>query len=199
MGQLLLVTSTLVCAGEARAERAAVLMLGSELRTRAYERTVHTPRYELSIPHGISSASGRTTFAARVGVVVPSEGKSLAFPISMGLRYAPFDSVVRPLLGTDFGGYLTQGRGQAPADVPRGPEWCWSTRALAGLSTTLSRTLSLMVYVDAMWAQTPQDPRSREYVFSSLGLGVELRFSFAPPDLRILDMLIHGTAAPEGY
>jgi hypothetical protein len=184
---------------QARAERAALLFVGPELRTRAQERAVRAPLYELALPHGIVSLSRQTSFVARLGAVLPPKGAALAFPASMGLYHAPFESVIRPLWGADFGGYLVQARGAAPEDSPAGPEWCWTVRALAGALVRVGGPLSVLLFLDGMWAQTPQDPRSREVVFSSLGAGLSLHVAFSLPRIRLADMLLHGTDAPEGF
>jgi hypothetical protein len=183
----------------ARADRASLLFLGSEFRLRPSESLVQAPRYELALPHGLASADGRSVFVARVGAVMPDRHGSLAFPITMGMRWMPLDFWLRPLAGADAGGYLVQARGPRSSESPKGPEWCWSLRALAGAGITVTHAITMLLYIDGMWAQTPQDERARSLVYSSLGAGVELRMSFVSPKNRLLDMLLHGNAAPEGY
>ncbi|MES1204572.1 MAG: hypothetical protein ABUS79_01420 [Pseudomonadota bacterium] len=197
-GILLAVAAAIVSvAPEARAEHAARLILGPELRARPRDGAAQEPRYEVSVPHGLVSATGTTAFVFRLGMVLPNANASLAFPITVGLRYAPFETRVRPLLGGDMGGYLVAARGPRQNDSPNGPEMCWTVRALAGVSVHIFPSTALVVYADAAWAQMPRDERSRDYVFSGVGAGVELRVTFSYRS-RLADMILLGTSSPQG-
>jgi hypothetical protein len=172
------------------------LFAGPELRVRIDGDGA--ARYELSVPHGLAGA--HVGLAARLGFVLPTPaGDSLSFPLTLGLRYAPFDWLLRPLLGGDVGGYFSHARGPSTNDSPRGPEWTWSMRALVGAHVQLTSSIWLRTHADAMWAQTPQDARHRAQVFSGFGVGCELLFAFAPPRWRLFDMLLRGKSAPEGW
>ena len=126
----LLVLSALLQPSSARAERLERLLLGAELRVRPSEGVLEQPRYELTLPHGLSSA--HADLLARVGVVLADRAGVLAFPITLGMRWTPLDSWLRPLLGVDLGGYFSQSRGERAQGAPSGLDWTWSARALAG-------------------------------------------------------------------
>jgi hypothetical protein len=181
----------------ARAEHAATLFAGPELRARASDAEGH-PGYELSLPHGIATEGGRTAFVGRLGLLLPWPRDALVLPVTMGVRKIPFGRAVAPLLGVDLGGYLVRAAGARPADSPGGPQLCWSMRALAGLALALGRSAAFVAYVDATWVQPPRDQRAQALIGSSLGAGVELRVAFTP-HFRLTDMILQGTDAPEGF
>jgi hypothetical protein len=179
----------------ARAERMERLFAGPELRLRLDSEL--GPRYELSLPHGLTGA--QLELSARLGIVLPARDAPLSFPLTAGLRYLPVSGRYRPLLGVDIGGYFSQGRGPRVNESTVGPEWTWSMRALSGAQLALARGVSLRVFVDAMWAQAPEDARIRAQVFSGLGAGCELQVAFAPPRWHLFEMLLRGKSAPEGW
>jgi hypothetical protein len=179
------------------AERLEQLFVGPELRVRPSAGIMTEPRYELALPHGL--ASPHAQLVARVGFVLPSQRRALVFPLTLGLRYAPWDTWIRPLLGADLGGYFSQARGPHAQGSPRGLAWTWSTRALTGAHVQIGKLVALRLYVDAAWAQTPGAVRTRDYVYSSLGAGAELLFTWDTPRWRLFDMLVRGTSAPEGW
>lgn len=187
----------------ARAERFDTLALGPELRLRERARADQLPRYELALPHGLRAPHGE--LVARFGVVLPTRGEALAFPLTVGMRYTPFDWRVRPLLGVDVGGYFVVDRATRPAsdesDVAgtQRSEWSWSTRALAGVQIQLASFAALRLYADAQWTEIPEDARHRDDVASGFGAGCELSVALPPPRLALLDTLLDGTHAPGGW
>lgn len=195
---LVLALSCLFHTAVARAQRAQDLFFGPELRVRPRHTLVDEPTYEIALPHGIATKEGTTAFVARVGVVLPSSS-ALAFPFTFGFRFVPFAWSVRPLVGAELGGYLAQGRGRRPPDTPSGPQWTWSARALLGAHVSLGHLIALRMYVDAEWAQAPEDGRLHEAVYGGLGAGAELQVTLSPPRFRLSDMFFRGTAAPEGF
>jgi hypothetical protein len=197
-----LLLAALSLPAKARAERFESLVLGPELRVRERDGALTPPRYEVLLPHGLHAAHGEVV--ARVGLVLPSaRGASLAFPLTFGVRYLPSNWALRPLLGADLGGYLTVDRssGQQAADGPEHShaDWAWSVRALAGAELSFTRHVALRLYGDAQWSAPHAYPQVGELFATGLGLGCELAFTFAWPRLSLLDMLIHGTDAPEGF
>lgn len=152
------------------------------------------------MPHGISSASGNTSFVARLGMVMPVEGAGvLAFPVSMGARFEPLATFLRPVAGVEAGGYLLIPRdGRMAPREEAGPPWYWSMRALVGTRVSVSRAVALTLYVDAAWIQQPRDELARLQVYSGVGAGAEVSVSFVP-GLRYVDMFLNGRNAPEGF
>lgn len=194
--------AVLVAPSAAHGERFESLVIGPELRVRERDGALTPPRYELLLPHGLHAAHGEVV--ARVGLVLPSErGASLAFPLTVGVRYLPSDWALRPLFGADLGGYLAFDRssGQEGAEGLENShaDWAWSVRALAGAQLSFTRHIALRVYGDAQWSAPHAYPHIGELFATGLGLGCELAFTFAGPRLSLLDMLLHGTDAPEGF
>lgn len=181
----------------AKAERLEQLLLGPEVRVRPSEGLVEQPRYELSLPHGFSSA--HADLLARVGVVISPSGDALAFPLTLGMRYVPFDFLLRPLLGMDLGGYFSQARGEQAQGAPSGLAWTWSVRGLAGGELRMGNRVAVRLFFDASWAQTPGALVTREVVFSGLGAGAEVVFRWTPPRWKLVDMLLRGDNAPKGW
>jgi hypothetical protein len=171
--------------------------LGAELRVRPSEGLLEQPRYELTLPHGLSSA--HADLLARVGVVLADRSGVLAFPITLGMRWTPLDFWLRPLLGVDMGGYFSQSRGERAQGAPSGLDWTWSARALAGVEVRLGSLVALRLHADAGWAQTPGAVATRDYVFSGLGAGAEVLFRWKPRSWKLMDMMLHGDHAPEGW
>ncbi|MFT3921263.1 MAG: hypothetical protein QM778_01885 [Myxococcales bacterium] len=196
-GGLLLAVFMCFQAESAHAERVEKLLLGPELRLRPSRGLFEAPREELALPHGVSTA--HSDLVARVGVVLAERSSELAFPISLGMRYLPFDSPVRPLLGVDLGGYFSQTRGPRAQGAPSGLAWTWSARGLLGAELRATPWLALRVYADAMWAQTPASFAMRDQVFSGLGAGAELVFRWAPPRWKLVDMVLRGDDAPKEW
>lgn len=190
-----LLASCLVLPCGALAEHVDRLFISPELRVRPAPRG-HV-RNELALSHGLASA--HTELTARVGIVLPARDESLAFPFTVGLRTAPFDTRVRPLVGGEVGGYFSAPRGGRRNESPSGAEWTWSMRALAGIHVELARLLALRVYADAQWAQRPRDARLWGHVFSSLGVGCEVLMRLPAPRLRLLEMVVHGKGSPSGW
>lgn len=178
----------------ANADRAAALFVGPEVRVRGLGNA--SPVYELTVPHGIVSTNGGTAAVGRFGVVVPERETPVLLPISVGMRATPFKSLIRPTVGADIGGYLVLSDNDAKG--PIGPQWCWDMRVLSGIELSINRWTTLLVYADLMWIQKPQDDKAATQLFSGAGIGTELRFSFKPA-LQVVDMLLQGTDAPEGF
>lgn len=186
----------------ARGERLESLVIGPELRVRQRDDALTPPRYEVLLPHGLHSAHGEVV--VRVGLVLPSKrGASLAFPLTFGVRSLPFDWALRPLLGADLGGYFTVDRAsdQEGGDGPERShaDWTWSARALVGAQLSLTRHVALRLYGDAQWSAPHAYPHIGEQFATGWGLGCELAFTFTGPRLSLLDMLLRGTDAPEGF
>lgn len=171
------------------------LFAGPELRVRLDDDL--TPRYELSLPHGLLGE--HLEVSARFGIVLPARAESLSFPLTAGLRYLPFTGRLQPLFGADIGGYFSQGRGPRPDAGTSGPEWTWSMRALSGAQLQIAGGVHLRLFLDAAWAQIPEDARNRVQVFSGLGAGCELQVALAAPRWHLFEMLLRGQSAPEGW
>jgi hypothetical protein len=193
----MLVLGSALQPGLAKAERLQQLLLGPELRVRPSEGLFEQPRYELALPHGLSSA--HADLVARVGLVLPDGAGVLAFPVTVGMRWTPLDVWLRPLLGVDLGGYFSQARGLRAQGAPTGLDWTWSARALAGAEFRMGAVLAFRIYADAAWAQTPGDVATRDSVFSGLGAGAELLFRWTPPRWKLVDMILRGDDAPKGW
>lgn len=199
---LVVLLGALAVPATARGERFESLVLGPELRVRARDGALTPPRYEVLLPHGLHAAHGEVI--ARMGLVLPSSrGDSLAFPLTVGVRYLPFEGALRPLLGADLGGYFTFDRSTDQADQGRAErshaDWAWSVRALVGAQLSFTRHVALRLYGDAQWSAPHAYAQVGALFATGLGLGCELAFTFSGPRLALLDMLVHGKDAPEGW
>lgn len=192
----LAIACALAYASSARAERFERLFAGAELRLRQRHDDFSPASSELTLSHGLQSPHGQ--LVARVGLVLPTRG-ALAFPLSVGLRYMPFSFALRPLLGTDLGGYFSDPRGRDTPEHPGGLEWTWSVRALLGLHLALPGNVALQVYADAAWSEPSEDPRSRGHVAGGYGGGCAVSFAFPAPGWRPFPMLIRGEQSPRGW
>lgn len=191
------IACTFAYASDAQAERFEQLFAGTELRLRERHDGFSPPRSELTLPHGLRAPHG--DLVARIGVVLPTRGAALAFPLSVGLRFMPFSFALRPLLGADLGGYFSQPRGRDTPEHPGGLEWTWSVRALLGVHLALPGNLALQLYLDAAWSEPTQDPRSRGHVEGGYGGGCALTFAFPAPGWRPFPMLMRGEQSPRGW
>jgi hypothetical protein len=181
----------------ARAERFERILGGPELRVRAPAEAGGPLRYELALPHGLSAAHGE--LVARLGFVIPSHDGALAFPLTVGLRYLPFDSWLRPLLGADLGGYFAWSKGPRTTGAPGGVMWLWSARVLLGAELRLGSVASLRLYGDAMVTELSPALWARADTRGGFGGGAELVFRLSPPRWRMVKMVTTGEEAPEGW